>query len=103
MDNNPLVRGAVFIGAFASLLVSAAIKEEIAAYVLLVWALLLFFRIHKQEVLSLWLLYGFAYWSLGVGKNDSNILLTLVRSCVFVPLISLANIRKRRHLLMQQR
>lgn len=78
---NPVVRGATFLGALASLIVSTAVKE-LAAYVLLIWALLLFFRVHQQEIFSLWVLYGFAYWSLGTGQGDSNILLTLVSSVI---------------------
>ena len=73
-----LLHIASLIGAFASLVVSALhAPVAVAAYLLLFWGLLLFFRIHHQEIFGLWILYGFAYWATGVGKEDNAALLAL--------------------------
>jgi len=76
---NPFVRGVAFLAAFATLVLSAHVVA-LAAYLVLLWSLVLFFRVQAQQVFPLWILYSFVYWSHGIGKEDSNVLLAFVRS-----------------------
>lgn len=71
-------RALVFVGAFLSLVLTARFAPRaIAAYVLLVWVILLFFRVRQQEVFALWITYGFAYWALGEGQDEPVALLAV--------------------------
>lgn len=73
-----LIQTAALAGAFAVLVISARhLPAAVAGYLLLLGAVAV--ARADEHVFAIWLLYGFVYWSLGVGRgvDDDGLLLTL--------------------------